>query len=38
MKILLFGKHGQLGWELHRSLQGLGQVLAYDYPEVGPLY
>ena len=34
MKILLFGKHGQLGWELHRSLQGLGQVLAYDYPEV----
>ena len=34
MKILLFGKYGQLGWELHRSLQGLGQVLAYDYPEV----
>jgi dTDP-4-dehydrorhamnose reductase len=34
MKILLFGKHGQLGWELHRSLQGLGQVIAYDYPEV----
>jgi len=34
MKILLFGKHGQLGWELHRSLQGLGQVLAYDYPEI----
>ena len=34
MKILLFGKYGQLGWELHRSLQGLGQVLAYDYPEI----
>jgi dTDP-4-dehydrorhamnose reductase len=34
MKILLFGKHGQLGWELHRSLQGLGEILAYDYPEV----
>ena len=34
MKILLFGKHGQLGWELHRSLQGLGEVLAYDFPEV----
>ena len=34
MKILLFGKYGQLGWELHRSLQCLGQVLAYDYPEV----
>ena len=34
MKILLFGKNGQLGWELHRSLQPLGHVLAYDYPEV----
>lgn len=34
MKILLFGKYGQLGWELHRSLQSLGQVLAYDYPEI----
>jgi dTDP-4-dehydrorhamnose reductase len=34
MKILLFGKHGQLGWELQRSLHGLGQVFAYDYPEV----
>lgn len=34
MKILLFGKYGQLGWELHRSLQGLGQVIAYNYPEV----
>lgn len=34
MRILLFGKYGQLGWELHRSLQSLGQVLAYDYPEV----
>lgn len=34
MRILLFGKYGQLGWELHRSLQGLGQVLAYDYPEI----
>lgn len=34
MKILLFGKYGQLGWELHRSLQGLGQIIACDYPEV----
>jgi dTDP-4-dehydrorhamnose reductase len=34
MKILLFGKYGQLGWELHRSLQCLGEVVAYDYPEV----
>jgi dTDP-4-dehydrorhamnose reductase len=34
MKILLLGKYGQLGWELHRSLQCLGQVLAYDYPDI----
>ena len=34
MKILLLGKNGQLGWELHRSLQDLGQVMAYDFPEV----
>jgi dTDP-4-dehydrorhamnose reductase len=34
MKILLFGKYGQLGWELHRSLQCLGEVVAYDLPEV----
>ena len=34
MRILLFGKNGQLGWELRRSLQGLGEVAAYDWPEV----
>jgi len=34
MNILLFGKHGQLGWELDRSLQCLGRVSALDYPEV----
>ena len=28
MKILLFGKNGQLGWELQRSLAPLGQVVA----------
>src|SRR5690606_24229956 len=28
MKILLFGKHGQLGWELWRSLLPLGEVIA----------
>lgn len=28
MKILLFGKNGQLGWELNRSLQPLGKVIA----------
>jgi dTDP-4-dehydrorhamnose reductase len=28
MKILLLGKNGQLGWELHRSLAQLGKVVA----------
>ncbi|MFC5476150.1 dTDP-4-dehydrorhamnose reductase [Paraherbaspirillum soli] len=30
MKILLTGKNGQVGYELERSLQGLGQVMAVD--------
>lgn len=30
MKILLFGKNGQVGWELNRSLQPLGEVIALD--------
>lgn len=30
MKILLFGKNGQLGWELQRSLAPLGEVIALD--------
>ena len=34
MAILLFGKSGQLGWELRRTLATLGPVVAYDYPEV----
>ncbi len=34
MKILLLGKHGQLGWELARTLQPLGDVVALDYPEI----
>lgn len=34
MKILLIGKSGQLGWELHRTLQTLGDVLAFDRPEI----
>ena len=32
--ILLFGKYGQLGWELHRALAPLGEVIALDYPEI----
>jgi dTDP-4-dehydrorhamnose reductase len=34
MKILLFGKNGQLGWELRRTLAPLGQITALDYDEV----
>ena len=30
MKILLFGKIGQVGWELNRSLQPLGEVVVLD--------
>ncbi|MBS0357424.1 MAG: dTDP-4-dehydrorhamnose reductase [Proteobacteria bacterium] len=31
MKILLFGKNGQVGWELQRSLAPLGDVIALDH-------
>jgi dTDP-4-dehydrorhamnose reductase len=34
VKILLIGKNGQVGWELHRTLALLGSVLAVDYPEI----
>lgn len=30
MKILLFGKSGQVGWELQRSLAPLGELVALD--------
>ena len=30
MRILLFGKDGQIGWELQRSLAPLGEVVALD--------
>jgi dTDP-4-dehydrorhamnose reductase len=32
--ILLLGKYGQLGWELHRSLAPFGGLTALDYPEI----
>lgn len=35
--ILLLGKFGQLGWELHRVLAPLGEVVAVDYPEINLL-
>ena len=30
MRILLFGRHGQVGWELQRSLAPLGALVALD--------
>ncbi len=32
--IVLLGKIGQLGWELHRDLQPLGRVVALDFPQI----
>ena len=33
-KILLFGKGGQVGWELQRSLAPLGEVIAVDFDSI----
>lgn len=35
MRILLFGKGGQVGWELQRSLAPLGQLIALDFDSAG---
>jgi dTDP-4-dehydrorhamnose reductase len=37
MKILLFGKNGQVGWELQRSLAPLGELVALDFDSPGDL-
>ncbi len=37
MKILLLGKNGQVGWELQRSLAPLGELVALDFDDTGPL-
>ena len=34
MRIVLFGKNGQLGWELQRILPSLGEVIALDYDDL----
>ncbi len=34
MKLLLLGSRGQLGSELRKTLQPLGQVVSIDYPQV----
>lgn len=31
MKVLLFGKGGQVGWELQRSLASLGELICLDF-------
>src|SRR5690606_8780609 len=36
MKILLFGKNGQLGWELQRSLAPLGSIMALGTDDILP--
>lgn len=33
-KYLLLGAHGQLGWELERAIATLGQVRAFDFPDI----
>jgi dTDP-4-dehydrorhamnose reductase len=33
-KILLFGKIGQVGWELRRTLAPMSRLVCVDYPEV----
>jgi dTDP-4-dehydrorhamnose reductase len=33
-QILLIGRHGQVGWELHRVLPVLGPVAAIDFPDI----
>ncbi len=35
MKILLFGKGGQVGWELQRSLAPLAEIVALDHDSEG---
>jgi dTDP-4-dehydrorhamnose reductase len=35
MKVLLFGKNGQVGWQLQRALAPLGQLVALDRHDAG---
>jgi dTDP-4-dehydrorhamnose reductase len=37
LKILLFGKGGQVGWELQRSLAPLWEIVALDREDTAPL-
>lgn len=33
-RILIFGRKGQVGWELRRTLCCLGEVVTVEYPKV----
>jgi dTDP-4-dehydrorhamnose reductase len=33
-RILLIGKNGQVGFELHRALSTIGDIVAMDFPEI----
>ncbi|MBK9576500.1 MAG: dTDP-4-dehydrorhamnose reductase [Fibrobacteres bacterium] len=33
-KILIIGRRGQVGWELRRTLAPLGEIVAYDFPDI----
>ena len=35
MKVLLFGKNGQVGWELQRTLPQIGDLIALGAEDVG---
>lgn len=37
MKVLLFGRNGQVGWELQRALAPVADVVALDRNDSGPL-
>ncbi len=37
MKILLLGQGGQVGWELQRALQPVGEVIGLDFNTPGPV-
>src|SRR6266536_2911058 len=34
MRIWIVGKNGQVGWELQRTLSGIGECVAVDHPQI----
>ena len=37
MRLLLFGKNGQVGWELQRSLAPICHLIALDRHDISPI-